>query len=323
VRATSEFQLRRKKVEALNEIRFRKEECWQQGGRSTKLMTPDDMHIRRMTRDELDTLVEWAAGEGWNPGLDDADVFWNTDPDGFVAAEIGGELVGGGSVVAYDKRYGFMGFFIMRPDCRRRGLGDRLWNERKRRLLARLDAGASIAMDGVFNMQEYYARGGFRFVCRDLRFEGRGMKSPQPEGIVEASSLPFERIDAYDRRHFPAPRSGFLRSWIQRPGGHALAVVGDDAIRGYGVMRPCRTGHKIGPLFAANASMAEQLLTAFGSRVPGEPIFLDVPEINRDALGLVAHHGMKEVFGCARMVLGPIPKLPDDEIFGVTTFELG
>ena len=149
------------------------------------------------------------------------------------------------------------------------------------------------------------------------------MRSPQPGGIVEASSLPFEHIDAYDRRHFPAPRTGFLRSWLQRPGGHALAVVEDDAIRGYGVMRPCRTGHKIGPLFAANSSVAEQLLIAFASRVPGEPIFLDVPEINRDALALVARHNMKEVFGCARMVLGPIPTLPDDEIFGVTTFELG
>ena len=286
-------------------------------------MTPDDMHIRRMTRDELDVLVEWAAREGWNPGVDDAEVFWNTDPDGFVAAEISGELVGGGSIVAYDKRYGFMGFFIMRPDCRGRGLGDRLWKERKQRLLARLEAGASIGMDGVFDMQEYYARGGFRFVCRDLRFEGRGVESPQPEGIVEASSLPFERIDVYDRRHFPAPRTGFLRRWTQRPGGHALAMVEDDAIRGYGVMRPCRTGHKIGPLFAANSSVAEQLLIAFASRVPGEPIFLDVPEINRDAVALVARHNMKEVFGCARMVLGPIPKLPDDEIFGVTTFELG
>ena len=116
-------------------------------------MTPDDMHIRGMTRDELDVLVEWAAREGWNPGLDDAEVFWNTDPDGFVVAEIDGELVGGGSIVAYDKRYGFMGFFIMRPDCRGRGLGDRLWNERKRRLLGRLNADASIGMDGVFNMQ--------------------------------------------------------------------------------------------------------------------------------------------------------------------------
>jgi hypothetical protein len=271
----------------------------------------------------LDTLVEWAAREGWNPGLDDAEVFWNADPDGFVVAEMSGELVGGGSIVAYGRRYGFIGFFIMRPDCRGRGLGNRLWNELKRRLLARLDAGASIGLDGVFNMREYYARDGFRLLCRDLRFEGRGFESPYPEGVVEASSFPFERIDVYDQQHFPAPRSGFLRDWIRRPGGHALAAVEADAIGGYAVMRPCRTGYKIGPLFAANASVAEQLLVALTSRVPGQPIFLDVPEVNRDALALVARHGMKEVFGCARMVLGPIPKLPDDEIFGVTTFELG
>ena len=69
--------------------------------------------------------------------------------------------------------------------------------------------------------------------------------------------------------------------------------------------------------------MAEQLLVALASRVLGEPIFLDVPEINRDALALVSRHGMKEVFGCARMVLGPTPELPDAEIFGITTFELG
>jgi Acetyltransferase (GNAT) domain len=216
-----------------------------------------------------------------------------------------------------------MGLFIMRPEYRGHGLGDHLWHERKRHLLARLDADASVGMDGVFNMQDYYGRGGFRFVCSDLRFEGRGMDVSQPEGVVEASTIPFEHIDAYDRQHFPAPRSRFLQGWIHRPGGHALAAVDGDEIRGYSVMRPCRTGYKIGPLFAANAIVAESLLVALASRVPDEPIFLDVPEINRDALALVACHGMKEVFGCARMVLGPVPELPDAEIFGVTTFELG
>lgn len=281
-----------------------------------------DMNIRQMTRDELDTLVEWAACEGWNPGLDDAEVFWNTDPEGFVAAEIEGELIGGGSIVAYEKKYGFIGLFIVRPEYRD-GLGDHLWRECNRRLLARLDADAAIGLDGVFNMQHYYARGGFRFVCRDLRFEGLGMDFPRPKHIVEASALPFECIAAYDRRHFPATRSRFLQEWIHRPSGHALAVVDVGEIRGYAVMRPCRIGYKIGPLFAADAEVAESLLVAVASRVPGEPIFLDVPEINRDALALVARYRMSAVFGCARMVLGPLPELPDAEIFGVTTFELG
>lgn len=305
-------------------------------------MTPDDMIIRPMTRDELDTLVEWAAGEGWNPGLDDAEVFWNTDPEGFIAAEIDGELAGGGSIVAYGTRYGFMGFFIMRQDLRGRGLGDRLWHERKRLLRARLDADAPIGMDGVFTMQSYYARGGFGFVCRDLRFEGEGVAAPWPDGVVEATTVPFEQVAAYDRRHFPAERDRFLHEWIRRPGGHALVATGalgtiggegdgpygpdgpaGSPVRGYAVLRPCRLGHKIGPLFADDAATAESLFAALSSLVPGQPIFLDAPENNPEALALAARHGMTEVFGCARMILGPIPELPDAEIFGVTTFELG
>ena len=228
------------------------------------------MNIRRMTRDELAMLVEWAAREGWNPGLNDAEVFWATDPEGFVAAEIDGELIGGGSIVAYEKKYGFIGLFIVRPEYRGRGLGNQLWHELNRRLLARLDADAAIGLDGVFTMQDYYARGGFRFVCRDLRFKGWGRDLPQPKGIIEAIALPFESIDAYDQRHFPAPRSRFLQAWIHRPGGHALAAVDGGEIRGYAVMRPCRTGYKIGPLFAANSVVAESLLVAVASRAPGE-----------------------------------------------------
>ena len=29
---------------------------------------PDELLIRNMTRPEVDTLVGWAAREGWNPG---------------------------------------------------------------------------------------------------------------------------------------------------------------------------------------------------------------------------------------------------------------
>jgi GNAT acetyltransferase-like protein len=62
---------------------------------------------------------------------------------------------------------------------------------------------------------------------------------------------------------------------------------------------------------------------ACATEIPNEPIFLDVPENNRAALELVARYRMREVFGCARMVIGHVPQLSDAEIFGVTTFELG
>ena len=90
----------------------------------------DALTLRLMTKPEVDRLVGWAAEEGWNPGLHDADVFWQTDPEGFIAAEIDGELIGGGSITSYGGEFGFMGLFIVRPEFRGHGFGSRLWHAR-------------------------------------------------------------------------------------------------------------------------------------------------------------------------------------------------
>lgn len=286
-------------------------------------MADDDLVIRAMTRPELDVLVDWAAAEGWNPGLHDAKIFWDTDPEGFIAAELGGALIGGGSIVAYPGSFGFMGFFIVRPEYRSRGLGRRLWFRRRDLLLARMRAPATIGMDGVFAMQPFYASGGFAFSHRDLRFEGTGSAAAPSDALVDAREIPFADLLAYDAAHFPAPRGRFLDAWIAQPGCRALAARGDAGLRGYGVIRPCRTGFKIGPLFAADPRTADALFRALAGFAPGAPVYLDVPENNPDALALARHHGLREVFGCARMYYGPPPVLPDAEIYGVTTFELG
>lgn len=279
--------------------------------------------IRRMSREDLDVLVGWAAAEGWNPGLHDAEMFWETDPDGFVAVEEDGRLVAGGSIVSYDGRFGFMGFFIVAPTHRGRGLGRRLWMHRRDALLARLRPGAPIGMDGVFAMQAFYARGGFAFAGRDLRMEGIGAPARPAPGLVDARELPPAELAAYDAGRFPALRAAFVARWVAQPGARALAAVADGGIRGYGVVRPCRVGFKIGPLFAADAAVADDLFRALGDHAAGAPLFLDVPEGNPAAVALAARHGMREVFGCARMYLGPRPVLPEHEVFGVTTFELG
>ncbi|MEY3023534.1 MAG: hypothetical protein RJA16_360 [Planctomycetota bacterium] len=286
--------------------------------------------LRPLHRQELDTLIEWAAAEGWNPGLDDAEVFWATDPEGFVAAELdlgsGPEFVGGGSIVRYERSYGFMGFFIVRSDLRGRGLGTALWFHRRDLLRSRLDSDAPIEMDGVFAMQGWYAKGGFTFGHRDLRFEGvaKPRRDANADGeLVDLADFPFEAIDAYDRRHFPAARPEFLRRWIARPGGHAIGLLRGDSLAGCAVTRPCRRGHKIGPLFAEDAGAADSLLSEIGCRLDGETIQLDVPEVNAAAVEMATRRGMHEVFGCARMTLGSPPALPWHEIFGVTTFELG
>lgn len=284
--------------------------------------------IRNMTRSELDELVGWAAREGWNPGLHDAELFWATDPEAFIAAELDDELIGAGAITSYGGEFGFMGFFIVRPEFRGRGFGNSLWHARRERLIARLRPGASIGMDGVFAMQDYYAKGGFVFSHRNLRFRAEVPAQPaisplSGQDIVPLTAFAFDQVLDYDRSCFPAPRQTFLKGWISQPDALALGCRREGRLGGYGVVRRCREGCKIGPLFADDAAVAEALYAQLVAFAAGGPLFLDAPENNPAAMALVQRHGMVEVFGCARMYLGPAPTLAHERIFGVTTFELG
>jgi GNAT superfamily N-acetyltransferase len=283
-------------------------------------MTPA---FRQLTRAELDTVLDWATAEGWNPGHHDANAFWAADPDGFYGMELDRELIGSGSIVSYSGRLGFVGLFIVRPEWRGKGLGTQLWDFLIARLRERLEPNAPAALDGVFAMQDYYAKSGFAYSHRNLRMEGLGTPNPRAAKLVELHTLPFEQVLDFDRAHFGAAREDFLRHWIRPRDGLSLGWLNDGQLTGYSVARPCARGYKIAPLFAGTPEIAEALFRALSDFAAGHPIFLDTPEINAAALALAQRHGLKECFGCARMVRGGPPEIPWEKIFGVTTFELG
>lgn len=282
------------------------------------------LKIRRMTREELDVAVEWAAKEGWNPGLSDASVFWETDPEGFIVLEKDGQMIGSGSIISYNGNFGFMGFFIVRLKYRGRGLGAKLWFYRRDRLLSRLNKGAAIGMDGVFTMQPFYTKGGFKFSHRDLRMESLGeVRKYDQETVSKIKKEDFDLIDLLDKKCFGFGRTTFLKGWLGMPRSLALKYSDEKGLRGYGVIRKCRKGFKIGPLFAESFGVADELFKGLSSFVPGEPVYLDTPEVNKGALKLAKIYKMTEMFGCARMYYGKAPDLPYRQIYGVTTFELG
>jgi len=282
-----------------------------------------DIVFRPLRREELDLVLEWAAREGWNPGLHDAAAFWAADPGGFWGMETGGQLIGSLSIVSYGESFGFVGLFIVEPSWRGRGMGRSLWRYALGLLRERLGADTPLALDGVFAMQASYARSDFVFTHRNLRMEGVGEAAPFDPGLLDLSELPLAQIAAYDRWHFPAERGAFLEHWFRPPDGRALGLLENGTLAGCGVVRRCRRGFKIGPLFAATPAVAERLFTAFSAHAAGEPLFLDTPENNPEALALAARHGMRECFGCARMIAGRPPEIPWHNIYGVTTFELG
>jgi hypothetical protein len=89
------------------------------------------------------------------------------------------------------------------------------------------------------------------------------------------------------------------------------------------VIRPCRTGCKIAPLFADDERAAEALFAALCNQGLGGPVYMDIPEPNRAGMALADRHAMTPDFECARMYLRGDPGLPLDRIYGITAFETG
>jgi ribosomal protein S18 acetylase RimI-like enzyme len=276
--------------------------------------------IRTMSRKEVDMAVEWAAEEGWNPGLHDADCFVTADPNGFLVGLLNNEPIATISVIKYGESFGFLGFYIVKPEYRGQGYGIQIWHAGLEYL-----EGRNIGLDGVVAQQHNYRRFGFRLAYRNIRYQGMGGGDvPGTFETAPLALLPFETLEAYDRPFFPENRSRFLKAWINQPKCHALGIMHRGRLSGYGVIRACRSGFKIGPLFADNPALAESLFVSLKSRVnPAEPVYLDTPEINQAAVALADSHGMKVVFETARMYTGSTPDIPLDRLFGVTSFELG
>ena len=281
------------------------------------------MQIEKLTFTELETLVDWARQEGWNPGPFDAEVFWATDPEAFWGFRKEGELIAGGALVSYDGLFGFMGLFIVHPDYRSRGLGRNLWYQRRDCLLSRLNEGASIGMDGVLAMQPFYAEGGFEIAFRDERHEKTGCHFEMDSNISRIQSDDLDQILTYDTHCFGFPRAQFMKPWLLLPDTHAFKYVSDSEIRGFSVLRKAHIGYKIGPLFADGPGVAEELYKACLNTVPDAPAYLDIPMSNPDAVALTKKFRTEYVFECARMYFGQPPQTPFNKVYGITTFELG
>ncbi len=280
---------------------------------------PGALRIDTASRADLDLVVDWAAQEGWNPGLHDADCFFAADPSGFLVGRIDEEPVGCISVVTYPGDFAFLGFYIVTPPLRGLGHGMSLWRAGMDRL-----AGRVVGLDGVVDQQDNYRRSGFVLSHRNVRFGGRvDPDPPSSAGLAEVGTDLVEAVVDYDRAFFPGERDVFLRCWLHPGRRVALALVEEGGVTGYGVLRECRQGFKVGPLFADSEDGADLLFRALAARARGAEVFLDCPEPHARALALAARYGLSPVFETARMYRGPAPDLPLDRTFGITTFELG
>lgn len=280
-------------------------------------------------------ILDWAAAEGWNPGLDDAEAFYSADPEGFYVATVDNLPVAAVSVVKQGqvsggRAYGFLGLYLCQPAYRGQGLGWKVWQHGMSYL-----GDCIVALDGVVDQQANYRRSGFELAYRNIRYSGAVPSLWLSEAISqktesvnfrEVVAADLDRLIEFDRSIGGVERRTYLTHWFTNTGSRKTLIAerrSDAEIVACGSIRACRENYKIGPLLANDSAIAKQLLVRLTNTVKARFISIDVPELNSEAVLLASSNGFQPVFETARMSRGePLPATPG-KIYGVCTLELG
>ena len=157
-----------------------------------------DYVVRPVTRKELDITIEWAAREGWNPGLYDGDAFYATDPQGFFMGFLGDQPIASISAVSYGPTFGFLGLYIVKPEYRNKGYGYTLWQKALKHLPTQ-----NIGLDGVVAQQENYKKSSFKLAYRNIRYEGKGITHNTTDSyILPLNQISLNQLVVYDTTIF-------------------------------------------------------------------------------------------------------------------------
>ena len=277
------------------------------------------MRYRTASLDDLRQALDWAASEGWNPGLDDAAAFYAADPDGFFVAEVAGAPVAAISVVNHSDSFAFLGLYLCRPDYRGQGIGYGLWQH------ALAHAGdRTVGLDGVAAQEANYAKSGFTRTGATMRFIGT--LAPQPHPLVRALAHgdrpDLHRLDAAANG---ISRPAFLNAWLNETETRKTVVLGDGrAITGFATARLCRSGVKIGPIIAERSADALALAAAALAALGTEPTeaAIDLPAHNVDLRAMLNALGFENTFTTARMYKRSPPQT-GAPLQAIATMELG
>lgn len=276
------------------------------------------MTIRAMSLDDLQTVLGWAADEGWNPGLEDAEAFHSADPSGFLIKEIDGAPVAAISVVNHDARFAFLGLYLCKPEFRGQGHGMEVWRA------GIVHAGSRcVGLDGVPAQEANYARSGFVKYGKTIRYQGPVDANPDPRAR-RALPAEVEVLIARDRKPTGIRRTVFAGTWLSQSSTRQTIILDDGTeCNAFATFRRCGVGTKIGPFQASSEADAQALLNSNPFAGSDEPVFIDVQEQGSTFCQLLKKRGFEPTFETARMYKGIPPETYPARYQAITTMELG
>jgi len=287
-------------------------------------MQPDIITTRIATPGDVRKLIAWAEQEGWNPGVEDADMFFAADDSGFFVTCLNDVPVAGVSLVKQNAEHAFLGLYLCKPEFRGNGYGLRAWNAGLESIGERC-----VGLDGVVQQQENYKRSGFAYLHRNVRYSGSlstiDSDSPGYETTIRLAGInDLDRITEYDGSIGGLQRREFYNAWLAQNNSRVINLaLHNQHIVGIIGLRRCKTGYKVGPWLADNPAIAMTLLASLEQTTHNEPVMIDVPEPNYSSVEILKSLSFSPIFETARMYRGEAPLIDIQRLLGVATFELG
>jgi len=280
-------------------------------------------HIRD---EELFTALKWAEEEGWNPGRYDLKAYYALDNSGFLMLTLDDMPIGVILALQYSTNFAFLGILIVKPEYRSLGYGAKLWCE----ALKKLKNCPSIGLYAVPQQVGRYESDGFIIQHKNDRFEfiKKEQAHVASHGPTTIKSINFDKLNSCDMDYWGFPRGKFYEELLRYNDVHAYAIYDENEkkLYGYGLIRPCLDGYRIGPLYCEDFQSAITLTQVLLSKVPnGSKIFFDVPHINKYAAMFA------EFFHCKRvpkkdtytMFKGIIYNNNAEKCYGIASLEIG
>ena len=273
--------------------------------------------IRQMSKEDARRGWEWARQEGWNPGLYDWEIITAINPKGCFAGILDGKMVSSIIAVQYQRRYGFMGLYIVAPEYRGRGYGLAIWKHAINYLTK--DVGVDcIGLDGILANEALYKTRGFQTSYKILQYK-YVVNLTFKRRCPAISEEHFQDIVNYDLKVFSVDRASFLHDFIFKTEAKTGEAYIAGKMAGFAVARPCFEGYKIGPLFADDIEVARVLIESLFADLPGQTVFIEVPEPNSQAIKLVTDFDMSPGFPTNRMYTGKQYQQDVRYVYGNTT----
>jgi GNAT superfamily N-acetyltransferase len=259
----------------------------------------------------------------WRSSYEVLDAFRLLDPNGFFGIRADGKLIGTISAVRYEENFGYIGYYFVHPDYRRRGLGTKLFQ----RAMAYLE-GCNVGLTGVKDRVHEYQAHGFVEYAEDHRFVGKPAKLPlEDQNLQKFQDSLLDAVVEYDRTCFVSKRKRFLQDWFRVQGAYTYVYVQDDIVRGYATIHPIHQSWEIGPCFGDTKDIAKALIIALVNDLPPAATFgLNLTTENPEGMSLArefSEYAFAPFLAMARMYTKGKPDIDSSKVWSPLSFSVG